>query len=198
MIKNKACKTCKLNKPVSEFGKHSMSKDRLRPDCRPCHREKSKAWNAANKDKCTAARKRFAAANRKRCCEYVKAYVKRNPEKVRASRKKRYEETKHILKERYYSPEKQRVASARRRAKMKNVGGTWNMTDARRILKAQKGRCAICKSGLKKHYHVDHIHPLHRGGSNYPRNLQILCKGCNLRKSHKDPIDFSRELGLLC
>jgi 5-methylcytosine-specific restriction endonuclease McrA len=30
--------------------------------------------------------------------------------------------------------------------------------------------------------HVDHVHPLSKGGKSTPENLQLLCPGCNTRK----------------
>lgn len=66
-----------------------------------------------------------------------------------------------------------------------------------RIGEAQKWKCAICRVGVRNHYHVDHIMPLARGGLHEPRNIQLLCQTCNVRKNAKDPIDYMQELGRL-
>jgi 5-methylcytosine-specific restriction endonuclease McrA len=36
-----------------------------------------------------------------------------------------------------------------------------------------------------------------RGGSNWPSNLQLLCKSCNLSKGARDAEEFMREKGFL-
>lgn len=66
-----------------------------------------------------------------------------------------------------------------------------------RIFEAQKGKCAICKTCVKKKRHVDHIQPIAKGGKHIAENLQILCPSCNVRKSAKDPIAYMQELGFL-
>ena len=38
--------------------------------------------------------------------------------------------------------------------------------------------------------HIDHITPVNQGGSNEPENLQLLCPGCNLRKSDRNDSEF--------
>lgn len=65
------------------------------------------------------------------------------------------------------------------------------------LLLKQKGKCAICKISLKDKYHVDHIYPISKGGMHEPKNIQILCATCNVRKSAKDPIKFMQENGWL-
>jgi 5-methylcytosine-specific restriction endonuclease McrA len=66
-----------------------------------------------------------------------------------------------------------------------------------RIGNAQRWRCAICRCSIKGGYHLDHIMPIARGGKHEPRNLQLLCGPCNVRKSAKDPIDYMRQIGRL-
>lgn len=66
-----------------------------------------------------------------------------------------------------------------------------------KIRKMQRDKCAICKVSLNNGSHLDHIVPLAKGGKHEPRNLQLLCKPCNLRKSDRDPITHMQSLGRL-
>lgn len=48
----------------------------------------------------------------------------------------------------------------------------------------QHARCYYCLTSLKdKTLHVDHIHPIAKGGTNKTSNLVLTCAPCNLRKS---------------
>lgn len=67
----------------------------------------------------------------------------------------------------------------------------------RRIGELQRWRCAACSKDIKDEYHVDHIEPLSKEGEHIPQNLQLLCPGCNLNKSAKDPIEFMQSKGFL-
>lgn len=56
------------------------------------------------------------------------------------------------------------------------------------IFYRDKGHCALCLRDLtnsflgSRNYHIDHIIPLMKHGSNDITNLQILCDSCNLSK----------------
>jgi 5-methylcytosine-specific restriction endonuclease McrA len=90
-----------------------------------------------------------------------------------------------------------KVTKAKRRARKFAAEGNSTAADIRRIYDAQSGKCADCKKSLKKGYHADHIVALARGGSNWPRNVQLLCASCNIRKSAKHPLVWAKELGRL-
>lgn len=57
----------------------------------------------------------------------------------------------------------------------------------------QAGLCIACLAELgpveasPAGYHIDHWHPVSRGGSDLPSNIVLLCPPCNLSKSDKLP-----------
>lgn len=79
--------------------------------------------------------------------------------------------------------EKKRIRKHIRRALEKKAKGKFTLKDWKRILKEHFFRCAWC--GTKHGLTIDHVIPLSKGGSNFPSNLQPLCRSCNSRKSNK-------------
>lgn len=95
------------------------------------------------------------------------------------------------------NPDKLKAIRSNVEGRRGGAEGRHTLADIRRILKAQKGKCAYCRVAVGENYHVDHIVPLSRGGTNWPRNLQILCAPCNLTKNARDPIAYAQSLGFL-
>lgn len=93
--------------------------------------------------------------------------------------------------------EHKRTLVRNRRARQRQADGEHSRDDIADLLHKQGRRCAICQKKFGMGYHVDHIMPFSRGGSNDKRNLQILCGPCNLTKSGRDPIDNMRRFGWL-
>lgn len=116
-----------------------------------------------------------------------KLYVSNNREKVRETRKIYYKKNKEVC----------LSLNRSNRAKRMKAEGTHNKSDIINIFNMQKGLCAYCKISIKEKYHVDHITSLAKGGTNWPKNLQLLCVPCNMHKHDKDPIDFAKSLGML-
>lgn len=190
---HKSCTTCDSTKPLSEFPKNAASPD-------------------GHYSKCKVCRKAVAAAYRKRPdvkareTERLKAEYVNNRESKLASRKVRYTNNReatlaqnrqwrdaHLEQHRAQcrqwakdNPAAMRAIVARRRALVLGAEGSHTAADVRALFEAQDGFCAACRVDLSiAGYHVDHVHPLSKGGSNGPENLQLLCPTCNKKKSAK-------------
>ena len=213
----KICAECKIEKPKTSFNGHRATKDRLRAKCKQCISDACKAYREANKERVTAYNKSYKESNKgliraasadyyernkERILESCKSYRKENQGIVRVSRKKRHEENKE--RENNYSrmyaaanPEKTAARQGNRRAMKRAAGGKHTAADVKYLFDAQRGLCANCKTRLfragKQKFHVDHIQPLSRGGSNDKYNLQCLCPSCNLQKHAKTPEDWAKE-----
>jgi 5-methylcytosine-specific restriction endonuclease McrA len=75
--------------------------------------------------------------------------------------------------------------------------GSHTPDEIKELIRRQKGRCAYCSKSIRKGYHVDHVIPLARGGSNWITNIAMACARCNTSKGATDPIVFAQRLGRL-
>lgn len=213
----KSCTGCKLEKPISSFSKDSKSKDGNCFRCKDCMSVQSAAYHAGNKEKIAARKARHELKNPgaqarkalkwrqshpdKARAGYARYHLE-NKEKVAAKDAKRYAANPEKAAMQYakwsaLNPSAVKAKDASRRARLKNAPGSHTKDDINSLIDLQKNKCAICKCGIQKKYHVDHIQPLAKGGSNDKANLQILCKDCNLNKHAKDPISFMQSKGFL-
>lgn len=150
--------------------------------CVKCTKARSTARVAENPD-ALAVRKAWYAINP----GYQRNWYAENADRERA----------RIKAKRLADPSKFIVHSNARRARKVAAEGVYTCDDLANIRKMQKDKCAYCRVGLMGKGTVDHIHPLSKGGSNWPKNIQLLCTSCNCAKNAKDPIDFVRSIGRL-
>ena len=161
-----------------------------------------------NPEKYKSAAKRFYYQNPEKFRERSVNYGKRNPEKIRQRNADNYianiEFNKLRSREWFYSnPEKASEQRARRRSREYAVEGNYTGTELKNLYHRQKGKCIYCfkkitlKPKQKETCHADHIYPISRGGTNDIKNIQLVCKKCNLTKHAKDPFQFALENGRL-
>lgn len=167
------------------------------------HREKAREYASQNAEAARARAKAWYWANHELASVLAKARRTRDAQKINARRAEYRERNAEQLKLRYrefYRENKERLRPGRKAAKAmrRSASGSVTKHDVRRLIRLQRERCAVCWVGLKKTgYHLDHIMPLARGGTNDTGNLQVLCPSCNLSKNAKHPIDFMQQLGRL-
>ncbi len=167
--------------------------------CREANREKHKEDNRVYN---TKRRKENPEYHNARAREYNRQARLKNPEKfLKISRDFALADPQRIRdyanKWRKNNPEKVRIMETNKKARRRNAEGKHTAQEIRSLYLKQHENCAICFISIKETYHVDHIIPIIKGGSNYIENIQLLCPPCNMRKGAKDPLDFARELGKL-
>ena len=154
---------------------YQANRDRLMRNAREHHARAADAISErrkANRAKLHSQTMAWRAANADRVRKVTRAWYHANKDRLRPSRK---------------------AAKAMRRA-----AGAIDAAVVSFLMNAQRGKCAVCKASIAEGpYHLDHIKPLARGGTNQRTNLQLLCPPCNLSKSAKDPIDFMQSRGFL-
>lgn len=209
----KICSKCNKNKSKQEFPKQSKCKDGLNYWCKSCYKEYrddnkdriksiNALWQRNNPEKCNANTSKWAKNNLKKCAEKAKRWRNNNPDKAKEIDKRsrlKNPEKYEFYRKRWQSNNKDRLLIhwRNRNARKKNSEGKYNLEDIKKLLEYQKYKCVNCYKSVKKSYHVDHINPLSKGGTNWPENLQILCPTCNLRKNAKDPLVWAQENGRL-
>jgi 5-methylcytosine-specific restriction endonuclease McrA len=204
----KRCSKCGEEKPatVEYFRRAKKGKYALAAQCKICDverrapakaraAEKSRAWHAANKERKAEHDRAYRAANKERLAKRDHARYEANKERHAEYQHAWYESNKDITIKRARAwgkanPDQIRVRSIRRRAREVNAEGTHTAADIKAQYDRQKGKCYWCGCKVGNSFQVDHIVPLSRGGSNWPDNLVIACRSCNLSKHNKLPHEW--------
>lgn len=168
----KICRKCHQEKRLDEFSKNKHKKDLLQAECKVCRKKMNNDDYQKNKKAILKKAKEKYAYNPSKIRERQRAWCVKNPQKRRAIKQ-------------------------RRRAREIGANGSHTYNDIENILIFQKNKCVICKVSIKKKYHVDHVIPLSRGGSNDKDNIQLLCPSCNMSKGAKEQTTFIQERGYL-
>lgn len=155
----------------------------------PVYREKAKKqlkdWNKNNPEKSALSVKKSRSKHKIKRAEYNRGWRAKNPERVR-------EHTRRDALKR--DPIARRANEAKRRAAKKQSNGSYTSNDVELQRLSQKGLCWHCGKPVGDEYHIDHLIPLSRGGSNNPRNIVISCPHCNLSKHDKFPHEWNGRL----
>lgn len=155
----KACTKCGIEKSIQDdFHTAKHHKDGRRSACKSCANIASRKWMEANAVKFQ---------------EYKAEWVRANPDKVKAQAVNWHRDNPGRTSER---------VAKRRALKLALEGPHYTAEDVMSLLESQKGLCAYCDVTLEAKYHIDHIVPLSRGGSNGPDNICLACSFCNLSK----------------
>lgn len=179
----KLCHSCGNTRPATAeyFYRNKNAKSGLHVECKECANVRKRGWYDGLTDAQRDLRKlydrgqrrRMLPQRRKREREYARAYREKNRDTLRVH---------------------QSSYVRNRRARDKGAEGTHSGYDIIAIYERQEGRCFYCQVELYGEYHVDHLTPFSRGGTNYPENLCCACKSCNASKHDKTQAEFEQFL----
>ena len=166
----KKCTGCREEFPATlEF--FYKAKNGLRGECKKCKRSNSAQRLLDN----PGYDKRRYENNREQQIERAKAWKKANKEHY-AEYQKQWKKN---------NPEKRRAADTKRRALKKGatVGKPFGPND---VLDKWGMDCHICKTPIDiDNWHMEHVHPLAKGGSHTLENVKPSHPLCNLQKGAK-------------
>lgn len=159
---------------------------------------------ATHAEKVKQQKAQYYERNRDKVKSGVAVYVEANRAKVRQRRRKHREANKEKLAETYKAYAKAnrpklRAHERNRRERKRGAEGKHTYAEVQALAKVQKHRCAnpACARSIRTGWHEDHIMPLALGGSNWIKNIQLLCQPCNQSKHARHPIDWAQMNGLL-
>lgn len=71
-----------------------------------------------------------------------------------------------------------------------NSRAEWVVMQLYKNIKDKERREQKIQEWRDRVYHIDHIIPRHRGGTNDESNLQLLCRSCNVKKGTRTMEEF--------
>lgn len=208
-IPHKTCYICKKALPATPeyFTRDKTRSDGLHPYCKACRnakrterrrenprlaqkaRERARRWFYENREQARRKRKAQYWGNPQKAIDDVRRWREENPERYRES------SARHKYRHYRQNREKYNTYVRNRRARLRNAEGTHTASDIQRMYDEQDGKCHYCGSSLVDGFHVDHVIPISRGGSNSPENLVLTCPTCNLSKNDRLPDEWIGPIG---
>ena len=119
----KVCTKCKVEKELTEFNKHKISKDGLAYNCKSCNKEHLKKYYHDNKERLKERNKEYHKVNKEFYKEYNKQYYQCNKEHIKEYTKKYIECNKEHIKEykkKWYNDNKERIKEIRKQCREDN------------------------------------------------------------------------------
>jgi 5-methylcytosine-specific restriction endonuclease McrA len=153
------------------------------PEWVAAFREKQREYYRRMRDQILQKKRQEYITKTELIKERRQQYRLKNKDRVREQMRRWYSANREIVK----------AFNVLRKVRLKNCSGTHTAEEIKDLFARQRGKCAACSTRLSSNYHVDHIMPLARGGSNSIENIQLLCPPCNLSKGAKDPYEWAQK-----
>lgn len=202
---NSWCRECYRKEARIYYAEHTDQCRKSNKRCRAAnpnaHREANRRWDIANRDKRRASNRKWQDTNPDAVkAKYKRYYLAHREEIVARQHENRSANHERFLdaqrRYRIANRDKRSAYAHARRARQLASGGSDIPFDEKMQLKRQKSKCYYCQCKLDV-YHIEHIVPLSRGGSDHPDNKVLACPTCNFSKNNKLPHEWSKGGRLL-
>jgi 5-methylcytosine-specific restriction endonuclease McrA len=157
----KKCSGCSRELPATPdyFHLNKRKRDGLNHECRHCASRRTKTDRLENPEKYEWRQFMYRDANRDKIRESGRAYYRAHMAESNAKWR-------------------------RRDSQIQQNGGSFTARDVLNQVDKQNSKCYWCNKQLEK-YHVDHVIPVIRGGSDNLDNIVLACPFCNQSKGSK-------------
>lgn len=134
----------------------------------------------------------FYEKNKEEIESLMRIYIDTYEEKKSKQEQMRIEIEKEQIRQKILEKERKKQLRRDVYKELQENGKIFNNSNKRDVIPQEimdavwnrdQGKCVLC--GTQENLEFDHIIPFSKGGANTYRNLQILCKECNLKKSNK-------------
>lgn len=198
----KTCSKCGKEKTLAEFG---LSKNR--PDghdiyCFECRRLIRKKYRERNAQQIREAQAEYRVKHAEDKREYDRKYREANREKIQQRRRDYYSANKDAEQARAKGwkdehPEQFRAvhtaAKHRYRTQLRENGGGYTLDQLRECLDFFGYRCAYTGEPLTPDYHIDHVVPVSKGGTNNINNIVPANPTPNIQKRDRDWVEWFKS-----
>lgn len=191
----KRCKCCKQIFPATKehFVASKQGRNGLHPLCKSCLNKQKRESRNNNPER--------RSRDKQKQHEYMQRPEVRERVRLQSRERRQVPEykdrEKRLAKERLsteHGKSIKRAAYERRRARLLGAEGSYTAADVELQYRSQKGLCWHCGKELSDEFHIDHLIPLTRGGTNWPNNIVCSCPYCNRSKHNKLPQEWNGRL----
>jgi 5-methylcytosine-specific restriction endonuclease McrA len=165
----KVCSRCALVKPLTDYGRQASNPDGHKYECRDCQKARDKGYSATN------SAQRVATATQ---------WKKDNPARAQATGARYRQKLRDLGIKRPGNLDAGRIGYQNFRARQAGTEEKLLVSDVELVRSVFAYCCVACAA--TDDLTLDHVVPLSVGGRNHPINLQLLCRGCNVRKRQQD------------
>jgi 5-methylcytosine-specific restriction endonuclease McrA len=170
----KICPTCKIDKPLQDY-LPTAKKPKGQPYCTPCRAAYHAEYHRANPHKSRQTTKKYDKENRDKRRVHEEKYKKSNPDKVREWSRRKNRKREALKKNNWHDPYTEEQV-------LTKYGIDCHICKTLIDLSAPR-QCG--KPGWEKGLHIDHLHPLSKGGPDTLYNVRPSHGKCNIDKNAK-------------